>query len=97
MTREQGGMDLNGGGAWMLTATERRQAVRRTEEEAVEALCALADTDTVYAPAARKAMECVENYSADARMLCLLIERAMDGWFRPPELRGNAKKKGATA
>jgi hypothetical protein len=54
-----------------------------TEAEAITFLCDIADSDTEYAPVAQTAMLCVEEYNGDARLLALLIERAMDGWYTP--------------
>jgi hypothetical protein len=53
------------------------------ESQAIAFLCDIADSDTEYAPAAQTAMLCVEEYGGDARLLALLIERAMDGWYTP--------------
>lgn len=67
---------------YLLPAAARRKLLARSEEVSLEGLHELVDDDHL-GPAARTAIECVEQRGADPRLMLLLLEQAQEGYFSP--------------
>lgn len=67
---------------FLLPAAARRKAESRSEEVSLEGLRELVDDDYL-GPAAKTAIECVEQRGPDPRLMLLLLEKAQEGYFEP--------------
>ena len=88
---------LNG---YMLNAAQKRKLQRRRRDESLAGLHELI-ADEYVGSAAQTALRCVKEKNADPRLMLLLLEAALEGFFGPTPAevaqRQAAAREGAEA